>query len=59
MVIDGLGATGATYLGPPSRESLRFDRPAVEVYLSPLGVADPVHGDQIARSLKVLIRVGG
>jgi hypothetical protein len=57
VVIDGLDATEATYLGPPGRETLRFDRPAVEVYLSPLGVADPAFGEQIARSIKVLIRL--
>jgi hypothetical protein len=57
VVINGLGSTVATYLGPPGRETLRFDRPAIEVYLSPLGVADPVYGSQIARSMKVLIRV--
>jgi hypothetical protein len=36
---------------------LTFDRPAVEAYLAPSGIADPDYGDEIARSLKVVIRL--
>jgi len=57
VVIEGLEATEAIYLGPPKQRRLTFDRPAVEAYLAPSGIGDPNYGGEIARSLKILIRL--
>lgn len=54
--IDGLNSRVARFVAP-TPEVVEFDQPAVEVFCSPDGLADPQFGKFLARALKVLIRV--
>jgi len=54
VIVHGLEATEALYLGPPAR-TRSFDRTVVEALLAPRGIDDPCYGQAIADALKVLI----